>query len=342
MIENLKKTTMQHRSRFIAYASLLMAVIALYTTSCKKEGYALPKPSDKLQNEAIKRTLGPNIVGQQIEFAYAMAILPTKGKLVACTAEASIAGGPGTYMENRSFYTSQTGADVGVPVGTPSVTSGATTTVTYNVDTSAATLRYYYVIPEAARGKTVSIKFTATSSDGESISTTMGPYTISKMDMKLNLKLSNKNLMYISIADTTVYDSTGAAAHPGSIDLVYLYRNLSTSAFNHALVAPAADTLYRPGVILPAGVNRNAKLLKVFNLQDHNLAPTEAFGGIFIDDIDFTNLNLSNDPNYAINLKQGAGVWVETADGKYRAYIYFNAVATAGTATVSMKRYTLK
>src|SRR5882757_6091936 len=155
MIINFKKSTMQQRSKYIGYASLLMVGLALFAASCKKNTYALPVAPDILQNEAIKRTLGPNIVGQQIEFAYAMAIKPTKGKLVSCVAEASIAGAAGTYMENRSFYTASNGADVGVPVGTPSVTSGATTTVTYNVDTFAATLRYYYVIPEAARGKTV-------------------------------------------------------------------------------------------------------------------------------------------------------------------------------------------
>lgn len=332
---------MRHSSQYIGLTTLLVAALSLSTVSCKKEGYALPTPSDKLQNQAIKRTLGPNIVGQPIEFAYAMAILPSKGKLVSCKAEASIAGAPGTYLENRSFYTAQNGADVGVPVGTPAVTTGATTTVTYNVDTSAATLRYYYVIPETARGKTVTITFTATSSDGESISTVMGPYTIAKMDMKLNMKVSDGNLMYISIADTAVYNATDAAAHAGSVDLVYLYRNLTTSAFNHALVAPAADPQYLPGVTLPGGVNRTAKELKAFNLQDHNLAPTEQYGGIFIDDIDFVNADLSKQPNFAINLKQGAGVWVETADGKYRAYIYFNTVSTGGTATISMKRYAL-
>jgi len=341
MIDNFKKTTMQYSSNYFTYI-LLLAVPLLFTTSCKKDTYALPTASDKLQNQAIKRTLGPNIVGQNIEFAYAMAILPSKGKLVACTAEASIAGAPGTYMENRSFYTAQTGADVGVTVGSPSVTSGNTTTVTYNVDTSAATLRFYYVIPEAARGKTVSIKFTATSSDGESISTTMGPYTIAQMDMKLGLKVSDNNLMYISIADTTVYNAADAAAHAASIDLVYLYRNLTTSAFNHALVAPAADAQYLPGVTLPTGVNRSAKLLKTFNLQDHNLAPNLQYGGLFIDDLDFQKIDLSGQPNFAINLKQEAGVWVETTDGKYRAYIFFNTVTAAGTATISMKRYTLK
>jgi hypothetical protein len=332
---------MQYRSKYIGVTSLLLGVLSLFTASCKKDGYALPTASDKLQNEAIKRTLGPNIVGQPIEFAYAMAILPSKGKLVSCTAEASIAGAAGTYMDNKSYYTDQTATDVGVTVGSPSVTSGTTTTVTYTADTSAATLRYYYVIPEEARGKTVTIKFTARSSDGETISSTMGPYTITRMDMRLNMKLSNKNMMYISIGDSTVYDSAGAAAHAGSIDLVYLYRSYTTSAFNHALVAPAADTTYLPGVILPPAVNRTAKLLKVFNLQDHNLAPGEPYGNTFIDDIDFQTLDMTGDPNFAINLKQGAGVWVETADGKYRAYIYFNAVAAAGTATVSMKRYAL-
>ncbi|HMH21407.1 MAG TPA: DUF4466 family protein [Puia sp.] len=332
---------MQHQSKYFRYTLLLVAGLSLFTSSCKKNDYALPKLPNKLQNEAIKRTLGPNIVGQQIEFAYAMAIKPNFGKLVACVAEASIAGAPGTYMENRSFNTAQNGADVGVTVGSPAVTSGATTTVTYNVDTSAATLRYYYVIPEAARGKTVTIKFTATSTDGESISTTMGPYTIAQMAMKLSMKVSDNNLMYISIGDSTVYNAADAAAHAGSIDLVYLYRNLTTSAFNHALVAPAADPQYLPGVTLPTGVNRTAKLLKEFNLQDHNLAPTENFG-IYIDDVDFQKLDLTGDPNFAINLKADAGVWVETADGKYRAYIFFNSVTTTGTATISMKRYTLK
>jgi hypothetical protein len=342
MIVNLKKSTMQHRSKYIGYASLLVAALSLFAASCKKDGYALPTASDKLQNQAIKRTLGPNIVGQQIEFAYAMAILPSKGKLVACVAVADIAGAPGTYMENRSFYTATTGADVGVTVGSPAVTSGNTTTVTYNHDTSAATLRYYYVIPEAARGKTVTIKFTATSSDGESISTVMGPYTIAQMSMTLNMKVSDNNLMYISIGDSTVYNAANAAAHAASIDLVYLYRNLTTSAFNHALVAPAADPQYLPGVTLPTGVNRTARLLKEFNIQDHDLAPTEQYGGIFIDDVDFQKLDLTGDPNYAINLKADAGVWVETADGKYRAYIFFNSVTTTGTAVISMKRYTLK
>lgn len=48
-------------------------------------------------------------------------------------------------------------------------------------------------------------------------------------------------------------------------------------------------------------------------------------------------------PDYAVNLKEEAGAWVETADGKYRAYIYLNKVNNGGkSAVISMKRYTMK
>src|SRR5688500_6191261 len=142
------------RRRFIniSYSSLLMAVV-LIAAGCEKEEYAIPTPKEVLQNDVIKRSLGPNIVGQQIEFAYAMAILPDKGKLVSAQVEASVPGAAGTFLEHRSFSTNGSGVDVPVTVGTPSVNSGPTTTVTFNRDTSAATLRYYYVVPEEAWDK---------------------------------------------------------------------------------------------------------------------------------------------------------------------------------------------
>jgi hypothetical protein len=167
----------------------------------------------------------------------------------------------------------------------------------------------------------------------------MGPYNIANMDMVRNLAVSNNNLAYISIADMTVYNAAAAAANATKIDLVYLYRNLTTSAFNHALVSPAADTLYLPGVTLPSGVNRSSKMIKVFSLQDYNLAQLQY--GIYIDDLDFQKLDFTTAPNFAINLKAEAGVWVETADGKYRAYIYINSVNSNGSAVISIKRLAL-
>ena len=72
--------------------------IAFLAAACKKDPYALPVPKDVLQNDVIKRSLGPNVTGTSIEFAYAMALPSSKGKLVSAEVEASIAGGPGTYL----------------------------------------------------------------------------------------------------------------------------------------------------------------------------------------------------------------------------------------------------
>jgi hypothetical protein len=333
---------MQRRNIFINYSFLLVGIL-LFIVGCKKEDYKLPTANEKLQNDVIKRTLGPNIVGQNIEFAYAMAISPGFGKLVSAEVEASIAGATGTYLENNSYYTNQSGADVGVLIAQPSTTSGTKTTITFTKDTSAATLRYFYAIPPEARGQTVSFKFSVKSDDGEAASYSAGPYTIAKMDMTRNLVLSDSTgMVYISIQDMAIYNSATAATKADRIDLVFLYRNFTTSAFNHALVSPAADTIYLPGLTLPAGVNRSTKMIKVFNLQDYNLAQLQY--GIYIDDPDFQKLNFATAPNFAINLKAEAGVWVETADGKYRAYIYINSVvnrATNKSAVISIKRYAL-
>jgi hypothetical protein len=46
-------------------------------------------------------------------------------------------------------------------------------------------------------------------------------------------------------------------------------------------------------------------------------------------------------PNYALGLRAEAGVWVETTDKKYRAYIFVNSINAAGTAVISIMRYTL-
>jgi hypothetical protein len=252
--------------------------------------------------------------------------------------EASYSGAAGTYLEHRSFYTNTSGVDVPITVGTPSTTVDKITKVTFSVDTNASTLRYYYVIPEAARGQSVSFTFTANSSDGKTASYKMGPYTISKMNIVKNLAVSNGANAYISIEDMAVYNAASAATNAGKIDLVYLYRAAPTT-FTHALVSPASDPVNLPGVTLPSGVNRSTKLRKVFGLQDRNLANLQF--GIYIDDIDFQQLDMVDMPNYALGLKAESGVWVETTDKKYRAYIYVNSINAAGTAVISILRYTL-
>jgi hypothetical protein len=325
------------RNKNIKFPALILIMLTSLL-ACTKQEYTIPDPVSQLTNDCIKRTIGPSIVSLPLEFAYAMALPKINGKLVSAEVEASIAGASGTFLEHRSFYTNSSGVDVPVTIGTPSTTVDKLTKVTFNVDTNASTLRYNYVIPEEARGKSVSFTFTATSSDGKTATYKMGPYAISKMAIKKNLAVSNGVNAFISIEDMAVYNATAAATNAGKIDLVYLYRATPTT-FTHALVSPGADAAYLPGVTLPSGVNRSTKLRKVFNLQDRNLSNLQY--GIYVDDIDFTQLDMVDMPNYALGLRAEAGVWVETTDKKYRAYIFVNSINAAGTAVISIMRYTL-
>lgn len=323
------------------YKLTILAFLVIFFTACQDEEYSLPTLEGGLHNDAIKRTLGPNVVGLNLEFAYAMALPQSEGKIISAQVEATIAGGAATYMEHRSFRTSSSGADVPTIVGSPSVTTGTKTEVVFTVDTCAATLRYYYIIPEEARGKTVSFTFSAKASNGQTVSYTMGPYSVAMMEMKRDIVLSDNNNAYLSIADMAVYNATTAAANAAKIDLVYLYRAITGITFNHALVAPAANADYRPGITLPAGVSNSAKIVKTWALRDQHLARLQY--GVFIDDLDFQQISFTGAPDYAINLRAEAGAWVETADGKYRAYIYCNAINnTAKTMTVSIKRYQMQ
>lgn len=326
--------------KYLIY-SLGLCSFLLSVTGCSDKEYAIPQPKNELQNDCIKRSLGPNMAGLTIEFAYAMALPSSRGKIVSAQVEASFEGDPATYLENKSYYTNGSGVDMGVQIGDPSVNEGNVTRVTFTKDTNAVTLRYYYVIPKLAQGKQVSFTFSAKSSNGETVSYSMGPYTISKMDMVLDLPVQDGDACYISVADMTVYKEHDAIANADKIDLVYLYRSISGISFNHALVSPGADAEYLPDLVLPPGISSVSKIRKVWNLRDFHLARLQY--GIYIDDLDFEQLDMTNTPDYAINLKSESGVWVETADGKYRAYIYMNKVDDAKkSATISMKRYTLK
>lgn len=321
------------------YTILFLACLTLFMAACQQEEYGIPAAGTELQNDCIKRSLGPNVVGLNIEFAYAMALPQSKGNIVSAQVEATIAGATGTFLENRSFHASSNGTDVPDTIGTPSVTSGTNTEVTFTKDTCAATLRYYYKIPEEARGKTVSFKFTARASNGQTVSYDMGPYSVTKMDMKLDLVLSDNNKSYLSVADMAAYTADEASANPAKIDLVYLYRSITGISFLHALVSPA-NSEYLPEITLPSGVNNSTPFWKKYGLRDQQLARLQY--GIYIDDVDFEALDFTNAPNYGINMKVESGAWIETADKKYRAYIFVNKVDNAKKEmTVSIKRYTM-
>lgn len=317
--------------------TLLIALLALPVVSCSKDDDGILP----INNKCLKRTLGPNIVGNDIYFVYAMAVPYNTVNLKECTAEASIQGAEGTWMEHNSYYTNSSGFDVPVPVGSPSFNDGNRTTVKFNVDTCAAALRYYYRIPEEARGKNVTFTFSATASDGRNISMSMGPYTISKQYMKKNLTLS-RAACYISIEDMAVYTLEEAKKIPEKIDLVYLWRNKINEGveFGHTFASPAADREWLDNLEVPENMNRDLRLRKEWGIIDGHLSD-EPDNGTYIDDIDFETIRLEGMPNYAVNMKVKGGMWIETADGRYRAYIYINNLKATSGGTISIKRYNM-
>jgi hypothetical protein len=331
------------KSKYV-FQLLKLLLLLVFAVACEDDKYEVPTAKHEFQNDCIKRSLGPNVVNNKIEFAYAMALPSDMGTIESAHVEASIPGATGTYLENRAFYTDGGGNDVPVEIADTASTEGNMSTVIFARDTFAVTLRYSYKIPEEARGQDVSFTFSATDSNGKTVKMDMGPYTIASMDMVLDSIVTDNADMYISISDMAIYTAAQAAANPEKIDLVYLYRTFTQPPppatalnFGHALVAPAADTIYLRGITLPAGVNKNTKVIKTLSLRDQHLARLQY--GIFIDDIDFRELDTSTASNFAINLKNESGLWVETADGQYRAYIYINAVSNGSkNMRISMKR----
>lgn len=326
---------------YTKYYKMFLVFFSFFAlTSCENDEYSVPDANTEFQNDGIKRTLGPNLVGLDLEFAYAMALGCDRGHIVNAQVEASISGATGTFLEHRSFHTDNSGIDVGVVIGEPSTTTGNTTSVTFDVDTCAATLRYYYVIPEEARGNAVSFTFSSTASTGERVSYELGPYEISKMDIETDIVLSEDDKCYFSIADMEVYDEEEALSRTDAIDLVYLHRSIPGIAFNHALVSPNADAEFLQGKTVPSSINNATLIQKVFGLLDRHLARLQY--GIYVDDLDFETLNIDDAPNYAIDLRAEYGTWIQTSDNRYKAYIYVNSVNNnERTMTISVKRYSM-
>jgi hypothetical protein len=334
--------------RHYKFLYIVLVLLPAFFTACNNDEIPVPEKASGLENDCIKRSLGPNVAGLNIEFVYAMALPANLGKLASAKVEASIAGAEGTFLEHRSFYTDGSGSDIPVVVGSPCITSGTKSEVTFTADTCAAALRYYYRIPQEAKGREVEFTFSAKAGNGQEVSYKMGPYEIALMDIAFDIVTTDGDNCYISIADMAAYNAAEAASKADRIDLVYLYRNIPNITFAHAFVAPAADSEYRPGITLPSGVNNNTPIRKIYALRDKQLARLQY--GIYVDDPDFQDLDFTGMPNYAVNVKNEGGLWVETQDGKYRAYIYVNTVnpgssnpgIPSNSAKISIKRYTMK
>lgn len=325
------------KPNIIIITTVLAVAWVCLTTACSDDKeYTLPSGIDELSNDCLKNSIGVNMVGQTIDFSYAMALPRTGGHLVEAVVEASVAGAVGTMLDNQSYHTNA-GYDEGVVVGSPCENVENRTRVVFTRDTCASTLRYSYVVPESLRGKQVSFVFSATDSNQKTVSMKMGPYAISNMDMALDIKLKNKDCF--SIGEMRVLTTAEATANPEKVDFVYSYQIKRGVTFNHAFISPTTSNLsnYMEGITLPVGLSNSTKMVKTFGTLDQQLARNE--NAVFVDDIDLYDKAFDNSQDFLINIGEKGGAWLQTADGRYRAYLYINtAPANKAGMTVSIKR----
>lgn len=324
------------------YYELFALLILL--VGCNDDAILLKYSVSELSNDCIKRSLpiAPNIVGSEIEFAYAMAIPKNIGSLKSVQVVASIPGATGTYFDPNSYNTNSSGQDIPVLVASESTTDGGITSTSFIVDTCAATLRYYYIIPKEARGKEVSFEFSSVGSNGEIAIYKMGPYKISKMDIARNLTLDNERC-YISFNEENqaikIYSKEEVEANSSilsGIDIMYNYS--SKKDLTHSFYTATTPSQFMDEVSLPSGFSNNTKMLKVYGLRDRQLSDLQY--SHFVDDLDFEKINMNSSINYILNLKEESGVWIETSNKKYRAFVYVNK-APNNQMTISVKRYAL-
>lgn len=147
---------------------------------------------------------------------------------------------------------------------------------------------------------------------------------------------------YISLEDLKAYTLDEARQMPDKIDLVYLWRNKVNEGveFGHTFAAPAANREWLDNLEIPEGMNRDVKLRKEWGIIDGHLTDEPDYG-TYIDDIDFETIKLDGMPDYAVNMKEQGGMWIETADGRHRAYVYINSLRNTSGGVISIKRYDL-
>ncbi len=317
---------------------------ATIISSCKKED---DEQDSGFKNEFIKKTQMPLIVGQTVEFAYGMGT--TTGKLTNVRAVASIAGATGTLWEPFTWRTTTGGVNVSSVAATVSPTVGTTSSAVV-IDANATTLRYFYVIPEAARGQDISFEFSADNSEGKTVSTKTQNYHVTRMDMIRSIALSSTatGARYFSIADGKAYTQAEVDAGnlSGKIDFVYAYAATITPTttaytYGHSFVSPSEAAYFPAGfTINPAWTKRTTKMERKIGttLYDGQLK-NDINTGVFVDEIDLNQQEFNGSAAFALTMLQDASIFMKTADGKYTAFIYINSINNATTsAVISMKR----
>ena len=315
---------------------LLYAVAVAFCSSCSDD-------ESPLRNDLLRKDVGPVLVGNTLEFAYAIG--STDGTPIkAVEVTASFPGAEGTGIAINSRYTNpDNGEEEEVRIATETSTEG-TVSKAYIVDTVAATIRYFYVVPEVARGSKIKFHFRSITGTGEA--TVQSPeYTVSNVEIFKNLSLSSGERSCFSLETMQSYsvaqvEEMGIA---GKIDFIYTYKPTMGSgwSFAHGLVSPSNEKGYLYPVEIPSGA-ANRTLMEKRYWPDGQVN-TSGVPTIYVDEIDLRQAALDGVTAHAYELGQDQGVLIKSHDGKYIAYLYINETSSnLKRMSFAIKRLTLK
>lgn len=316
----------------------ILGLTFLGLTGCSDENDVI------LQNDLIKKSVAPLVVGEKIRFSYAAGT--TNSKLESFKVIASYPGAEGTNFEPYTWRT-QNGNEISTIVATNCTTEGATSTADI-IDSQATTLRYYYVIPSELKGKQVSFVFSSTSKDGEKVTYETPTYTVSSMDIKKKIELcaEDNGARYFSIENMKAYtlDEVINANLMEKIDFIYAFDATKTSGGNeytykHAFFAPGATMFYPDDFSLPSNWPAKQTLMdKKLYVWDGQLKDDDHVA-IYVDDLDLEKVTFDQSADGILDLRAEGGVFIKTADGKYTAYIYINSLNDKSkTMIIGIKR----
>lgn len=303
----------------------LMAFALLSFVGCSDDD------NTTLQNDLIKRSVAPLVVGEKVQFVYAAGT--TDSKLKTFKAVASASGAEGTDFEPYAWHT-EGGNDISTIVATNCKTEGAVSTAEI-IDSKATTLRYYYVIPEDLKGKQVSFVFSSTSENGEEVTFKTPTYPVSSVDMRRNIELCGEEngARYFSIEDMAAYTLEEVVRENlmDKIDFIYAYDETKTVGENeytykHAIFAPGASEYYPDGFVLPADWPLKETLMdKKLYVWDGQLKGDDHLA-IYVDDLDLQTATFENSASGILDLRAEGSVFLKSATGKHVAYIYINSL----------------
>lgn len=310
---------MKHIFRFVIFWLCLSGILL----SCKKESTIT-----NLKNDVIKKTVSPLVVGEKIEFAYAIGSL--NGKLNSAQVIASIPGAAGTGFEPFSWRTVNA-VNISSAVARDCITKNEVSSAVF-IDTNASTLRYFYVVPEEARGKEISFQFSCDNQSGDHANFKLPSYKVAQMTMKKNITMvaTATGARYFSIEDMKAYTLAEVQSSnlSAKIDFVYAYSptiavGTQSYTYAHAFVSANEANYFPSGFTIPGTWTKNSTSMeKKLNVWDGQLAGSTNMD-IFVDDLDLQKTDIYQFIGLSARRKSERKRFHENCRWKiHRLYIY--------------------